>query len=172
MGGRVAEELVFDEISTGAQNDLEKATDIARAMVSQYGMSDKVGPLSLRDDPNSWMPASSKVSGHTAEVIDEEVSRLLAQAHERATTVLTEQRAMLDRLSELLLAVETIEGGDLKGYLDGTMPIPSPEEAKELLEQGAAAAVATEPDAEAEAERARAHRRLTLPPAPPIPTVD
>ena len=61
MGGRVAEELVYGEISTGAQNDLEKATQIARAMVSEYGMSEKVGPLSLgHDDPNAFFSSGSK----------------------------------------------------------------------------------------------------------------
>ena len=80
MGGRVAEELVFGEISTGAQNDLEKATQIARAMVTEYGMSEKVGPLSLgHDDPNAFFGSGPKISSGTAELIDEEVSRLLGR---------------------------------------------------------------------------------------------
>ena len=75
MGGRVAEELVFGEISTGAQNDLEKATQIARAMVAEYGMSEKVGPLSLgHDDPNAFFSSGPKISSGTAQKIDEEVS--------------------------------------------------------------------------------------------------
>jgi cell division protease FtsH len=158
MGGRVAEELTFDEVSTGAQNDLEKATEIARAMVSQYGMSDRVGPLSLgHDDPNAWMQAP-KISGHTAEVIDQEVTRLLNEAHDRAVAILTEKRELLDRLSELLLAVETIEGDDLKSYVGGAA-IPEPEEALRRVERAkeqAAAAVAEE------RERAR-ERRVVLP---------
>jgi cell division protease FtsH len=165
MGGRVAEELTFDEISTGAQNDLEKATEIARAMVAQYGMSDRVGPLSLgHDDPNVWMQAP-KISGHTAEVIDQEVTRLLNEAHDRAVAILTEKRELLDRLSDLLLAVETIEGDDLKSYVGGAA-IPEPEEALRRVERAkeqAAAAVADERERE---------RRVVLPPAPPLPTVD
>jgi len=173
MGGRVAEELVFDEISTGAQNDLEKATDIARAMVSVYGMSNEVGPLSLgRDDPNGWMQAP-KISGQTAETIDKEVVRLLHQAHERAEHILTERRKLLDRLSQLLLETETIEGADLRAYAEGTKEIPEPEAARNaLIPDQTAAAVATQPaTAGPEAEAERRHR-LRLPPAPPIPTVD
>jgi cell division protease FtsH len=170
MGGRVAEELVFDEISTGAQNDLERATEVARAMVSQYGMSDEVGPLSFgRDDPNAWMQAP-KMSGSTAETIDKEVVRLLQQAHERAEHILTGKRRLLDQLSALLLVTETIEGGDLKSYAEGTKEIPDAEEARNgrIPDQTAAAVAEPVPGAPAEAER----RRLRLPPAPPIPTVD
>src|SRR6187200_751693 len=77
MGGRVAEEIVFNEISTGAQNDLEMATQIARAMVTEYGMSEKVGPMSLgHEEPNPFF-GGSKVSAATAQTIDEEVTRLL-----------------------------------------------------------------------------------------------
>jgi cell division protease FtsH len=128
MGGRAAEEIVFDEVSTGAQNDLEKATEIARAMVSEYGMSEKVGPLSFgHDDPNAFFGGpSSKMSAHTAEVIDAEVTRLLNRAHDTAERILNDKRDLLRRLSELLLVVETIDGVDLKAYANGTKPIPDP----------------------------------------------
>ena len=173
MGGRVAEELTFDEVSTGAQNDLEKATDIARAMVSQYGMSDRLGPFSLgHDDPNAWMQAP-KVSGRTAELIDQEVTRLLNEAHDQAVRTLTEKRELLDKLSGLLLAVETIEGDDLKRYVGGAT-IPEAEDALreiELAKEQAAATVVREREQEQEQELAR-ERRIALPPAPPLPTVD
>jgi ATP-dependent Zn protease len=85
MGGRVAEEIVFSEVSTGAQNDLEKATQIARAMVAEYGMSEKIGPQSFgHDDPNAFFGGGAKISGATAQTIDEEVARLLTDAHEHA----------------------------------------------------------------------------------------
>ena len=128
MGGRAAEEIVFDEVSTGAQNDLEKATEIARAMVSEYGMSEKVGPLSFgHDDPNAFFGGpSSKMSAHTSEVIDEEVTRLLNRAHDTAERILIDKRDLLRKLSELLLVVETIDGVDLKAYANGTKPIPDP----------------------------------------------
>ena len=126
MGGRVAEELCFDEVSTGAQNDLERATQIARAMVAEYGMSEKVGPLSLgQEDANSMFNAP-KISGHTAEVIDQEVNRLLNEAHDRAEKILIERRDLLDKLSALLLVTETIDGTDLEAYATGTKPIPIP----------------------------------------------
>jgi cell division protease FtsH len=139
LGGRAAEEICFGEISTGAQNDLEKATDIARAMVAEYGMSDKIGPLSFgRDDPGSFFAGpSSRMSGHTAELIDQEVSRLVGEAHDRATAILKDKRELLGKLSQVLIATEVIEGDDLRGYADGTTPIPDSES---LLKNGKATA--------------------------------
>jgi len=174
MGGRVAEEIVFGEISTGAQNDLERATQIARAMVTQFGMSEKVGPLSLgQDDPNAIF-AGPKISAGTAERIDDEVMRLLHEAHDQAERILLQHRDLLDRLSALLLVTETIDGEDLEAYTGGTKPIPDAEqlreheEAKERETAAAAAVVATE---ERERERQRAPQ-IAMPPAPPMPTVD
>jgi cell division protease FtsH len=130
MGGRVAEEIVFNEISTGAQNDLEMATQIARAMVTEYGMSEKVGPMSLgHEEPNPFF-GGSKVSAATAQTIDEEVTRLLNEAHDQAERILVEHRDLLDKLSGLLLVVETIDGEDLDAYAAGTKPIPDPETAR------------------------------------------
>jgi cell division protease FtsH len=172
MGGRVAEELDYDEVSTGAQNDLEKATQIARAMVTEYGMSDKVGPMSLgHDDPNAFFGgAASKISGATAQTIDEEVVRLLNEAHTRAEMILNEHRDLLDRLAKLLLVVETIDGEDLEAYAAGTKEIPSPEELQrqeEVRERHEAAAAA-----DAAEDAAAKEPRVALPPAPPMPTVD
>jgi cell division protease FtsH len=165
MGGRVAEELVFGEVSTGAQNDLEKATQIARAMVAEYGMSEKIGPLSLgRDDPNLFWQ-QPKISGETAQMIDEETRRLLDQAHEKAEQILIERRSLLDSLRDLLLVVETIDGDDLEAYATGTKQIPDPETARRDLEERSAAAVASKPAA----VRARPAPTPLIPPAPPIP---
>jgi cell division protease FtsH len=176
MGGRVAEELVFDEISTGAQNDLEKATQIARAMVSEYGMSDKIGPQSFgHDDPNAFFGSGSKVSGATAQTIDEEVARLLNDAHEQADRILHEHRELLDDLSKLLLVVETIDGDDLLAYASGTKTIPDPdllrrqgEERAREEEAAAAAAAAAQPAPPP--SRGSTAPRITMPPAPPMPT--
>jgi cell division protease FtsH len=168
MGGQAAEEIYFDGvISTGAQNDLEKATELARAMVSQFGMSDEVGPLSLgRDDPNAWMPgAVPKVSAHTSELIDKEVRRLLDEAHNRAEQILTENRDLLNRLSALLIATEVIDGDELKAYVDGTKEIPDPATVRPVARPAAAAP-----------ERAPAEptavRSVKLPPAPPMPAIE
>jgi cell division protease FtsH len=169
MGGQAAEELYFDGvISTGAQNDLEKATDLARAMVSQFGMSDAVGPISLgRDDPNAWMPgAMPKVSAHTSELIDKEVRRLLDEAHVRAETILTENRDLLNRLSALLIATEVIDGDELKSYVEGKKEIPDPTTIRPMPKPERSADRDTVP---AEPTPARA---VSMPPAPPMPAAD
>ncbi|HXH10605.1 MAG TPA: ATP-dependent zinc metalloprotease FtsH [Alphaproteobacteria bacterium] len=126
MGGRTAEEMVFHEISTGAQDDLARATDIARSMVMQYGMSDKVGPLTYEQgrrpvfvDPTMPLPRV-EVSEETARVIDSEVRALIAEAHERARKILEAQRRTLETLAHLLLEKETIEGDELRALLQTT----------------------------------------------------
>jgi cell division protease FtsH len=169
MGGQAAEELYFDGvISTGAQNDLEKATELARAMVSQFGMSDAVGPISLgRDDPNAWMPgAMPKVSAHTSELIDKEVRRLLDEAHLRAERILEQNRDLLDRLSALLIATEVIDGDELKAYAEGTKEIPDPATVRPPIRPEPSEDRDTVP---AEPTAARA---VSLPPAPPMPATD
>ena len=170
MGGQAAEEIYFDGvISTGAQNDLEKATELARAMVSQFGMSDEVGPISLgRDDPNAWMPgAMPKVSAHTAELIDKEVRRLLDEAHVRAEKILTENRGLLDRLSALLIATEVIDGDELKAYVEGRKEIPDPATVRPAPKPTAASSQERVP-----AEPTPVVRSVSLPPAPPMPATD
>jgi cell division protease FtsH len=163
MGGRVAEEIVFSEISTGAQNDLEMATQIARAMVAEYGMSEKVGPMSLgHEDPNPFF-AGSKISAATAQVIDEEVTRLLNEAHDQAQRILREHRDLLNKLSALLLVVETIDGDDLEAYAAGTKPIPDAETARRDMPVAVPAA----------AQPAAAQRLPSpTPQTPPMPAVD
>jgi cell division protease FtsH len=168
MGGRVAEEIVFGEVSTGAQNDLEKATQIARAMVAEYGMSEKVGPLSLgRDDPNAFWQ-QPKISGETAQLIDQETRRLLDEAHDKADRILKERRELLDELRDLLLVVETIDGDDIEAYATGTKRVPDPDTARREQDEraAAAAAVASKP---ATAVHARPAPTPVIPPAPPLP---
>jgi cell division protease FtsH len=177
MGGRVAEEIVFSEVSTGAQNDLEKATQIARAMVAEYGMSERVGPLSLgHDDPNAFFGSGPRISAGTAEKIDEEISRLLSDAHEHAERILLERRDLLDRLSKLLLVTETIDGEELEVYASGEKVIPDPAEVvreqEAAEEQRVAAAVAKHPEPPTPQPSRENPSRLKLPPAPPLPTVD
>jgi cell division protease FtsH len=130
LGGRTAEEISFGQVSTGAQNDLERATEIARAMVVEYGMSAKVGPLSYGHDGrnNGFFNERPEMSDATARVVDEEVARLVNFAHERANKVLADDREMLDRLSKVLMVQEVIEGKDLKAYVGGEKPIPEPSE--------------------------------------------
>jgi cell division protease FtsH len=143
LGGRTAEELAFDMVvSTGAQNDLERATEIARAMVTEYGMSSKVGPLSFGVDGNPerrlMFPGPRfELSDELSALVDEEIARLVNEAHDRATEVLTRHRELLDQLSRILIVTEVIDGPDLHAYFEGTKPIPSPEElAREVVGDG------------------------------------
>ncbi|HEX6331019.1 MAG TPA: ATP-dependent zinc metalloprotease FtsH [Actinomycetota bacterium] len=133
LGGRTAEEIVFDNVvSTGAQNDLERATEISRAMVAEYGMSPKVGPVSFgfrgAEGRMLFPGASPELSDELASLVDQEVSRLVNEAHERAMHVLSEHREFLEKMAEILILTEVIDGPDLHGYFDGTKPIPSSEE--------------------------------------------
>jgi cell division protease FtsH len=115
LGGRVAEELFFNDVSTGAQNDLFKATDIARAMVKEYGMSTRMGLTSYERPHNpflkgdSWFPTDKEYSEHTAAAIDEEVHRILADAHDRAMKIMEDRRPKVEALAAILLEKEVVE---------------------------------------------------------------
>jgi cell division protease FtsH len=130
FGGRVAEELVFDEISTGAHNDLERAADIARRMVVEYGMSAKFGPLAFEAkrgpvflDGN--FAHAKEYSEETAREIDQEVSRIVHEAYARVRHLLTKRRDDLERLARRLLEKEVVEGEELRELL-GTASAASP----------------------------------------------
>jgi cell division protease FtsH len=169
MGGRAAEEIYYDGIvSTGAHNDLEKATDTARAMVTMLGMSEDLGPISLGDSEQQQWFAAPKVSQKTAETIDTEVHRLLEEAHQRALAILKGKRELLNELSALLISIETIEGDDLIAYVKGTKPIPTPEEARRALEQRAADEAAAAASPEPVTKRVPSPAPY-MPPAPPMP---
>lgn len=122
LGGRVAEELVFGEISTGAQNDLQRATDIARSMVAEYGMSDLLGPVTYDRPrqpmflPESYSPAKT-YSETRATQIDEEISSLMEKAEGRVRNILSERRKVLDDLARLLSQKEMVQGEELRKML-------------------------------------------------------
>src|SRR4029077_974324 len=109
LGGRSAEEIAFDEISTGAQNDLQRATDIARAMVTEFGMSDTLGAVNYNGHKRSafletgFFQERGSYAEETAQKIDAEVKRILTAAHETARGVLRDRRSILDELSARLL---------------------------------------------------------------------
>ncbi|MEB2594300.1 ATP-dependent zinc metalloprotease FtsH, partial [Burkholderia multivorans] len=115
LGGRVAEELAFGDVSTGAQNDLERATAMARHMVMQYGMSERLGLATFDDGDgrtgtaNAWHPGDGRCSEHTARLIDDEVRTLLADAHARVAATLGERRDALERIARRLLQCEVVE---------------------------------------------------------------
>ncbi|HZO08228.1 MAG TPA: cell division protein FtsH, partial [Myxococcota bacterium] len=124
MGGRAAEELVFSHFSTGASNDLQRATRIARDMVCNYGMSDVVGPVSYDDEHGDIFLGRDYMqrknySEKTAELIDEEVKKLLSTLYEEARSVLAERRDALDRIALALLERETLEGAELQLLIHG-----------------------------------------------------
>ena len=120
LGGRVSEEIIFGDVSTGAQNDLQRATDIARSMVMEYGMSERLGPLTYTREPRSahldlgFGPKERDFSERTAQEIDEEITHIFDVAHERVRTMLKEERGFLERLAKILLEKESIEGEELE----------------------------------------------------------
>jgi cell division protease FtsH len=126
LGGRAAEEVVFGESSTGAQNDLQKATQIARAMVVDYGMSERVGPVSVARSsrPVFLAEGEARLAGDTgqtlADTIDEEVRRIVEEARARATKLLRDHRAALERIAQRLLEKEVLEGPELAELLAAT----------------------------------------------------
>jgi cell division protease FtsH len=110
LGGRVAEEVVYGDVTTGAESDIEQLTRIARRMVGQWGMSDRFGPIALlpADDAQRF-PGVSEVSQQTQAEIDDEVQRVVENAHHAVTALLTEHRAQLDSLAAALFAAETLD---------------------------------------------------------------
>ena len=112
MGGRAAEEVVFDSVTTGASNDIQQATNLARAMVTQYGMSEKFGLMGLESRESMYLDNGSVLncSDETASHVDEEVMRILKEAYEEAKRLLTENRECLDKIAEFLIEKETITG--------------------------------------------------------------
>jgi cell division protease FtsH len=135
LAGRTAEEIALGEISTGAQNDLQRATDIARAMVTQFGMSDSLGAISFDSHERSRFlegtgraDARGAFGDETARQIDNEVKRIMSEAHQRARYVLSDHRNELERVARRLLEKEVIEGEELRNLISNTTdPAPDPE---------------------------------------------
>ncbi len=125
LGGRIAEEIVFgeEEVTTGASNDLQQVARVARQMVTRFGMSDRLGPVALgRQQGNMFLGrdinSERDFSEETAAAIDDEVRNLVEQAYRRAKQVLTENRSVLDRLSEMLVEKETVDAEELQQLLN------------------------------------------------------
>src|SRR6266496_3755296 len=125
-GGRVAEELVFgpDKVTTGAYSDIQQATEMARRMVTQFGMSDVVGPIAVGDREaeiflGREVVQRREISDRTAEIVDTELKRILSEAHERARTIIADHRAALDRLASALLERETLDRDEVELVLAG-----------------------------------------------------
>jgi cell division protease FtsH len=124
LGGRVAEEVIFGDISTGAQNDLQRASDIARTMVMEYGMSERLGLLTYTRTPQSRYldlglgSNEREYSERTAQDIDEEKSRIMDEAHQKVLLKLKNYRDSLEKLAKILLEKETIDGDELKQFAE------------------------------------------------------
>jgi cell division protease FtsH len=133
LGGHVAEELVYGELSTGAHNDLERATALARAMVMRYGMSERLGPLTFGDSDGpgflrkggaGWEGGERAYSEDTARAIDEEVRRIVEESYERVRALLRTKKETLLRAAEVLKQRETLDGEELRRLLAGE-PVPA-----------------------------------------------
>src|SRR5947209_12916137 len=134
LGGRVAEELVFGEITTGAESDIQQLTNIARQMIGRWGMSDKLGPVTLlpAEGQGPLLPGASETSPQTQWLVDQEIQALVDSCHAQVTQLLTEHRNRLDDLSHALLDAETLDAIDAYAAAGVPMrraPEPQPEPA-------------------------------------------
>jgi cell division protease FtsH len=133
LGGRTAEEIALGEISTGAQNDLQRATDIARAMVTEWGMSDALGAIHYDGNKRSRFldiplgPERGAYAEDTARLIDGEVKRIMSDAHEHARRILNDKRDLLEAITRRLLDIEVMEGDELRRILGAPPPPPHAE---------------------------------------------
>lgn len=132
MGGRVAEKIVYNHLNSGAANDLEQATSIARRMVREWGMSDKVGPMAWSGQQQVFLGEDLMTSGReysdsTAQMLDEEVSRILREQEQRAHDLLTQHRKGLELVAEKLIEEETIDGPTVGRLVQASLEPTSPE---------------------------------------------
>jgi cell division protease FtsH len=126
MGGRVAEEMIFgyDKVSSGASSDIQYATQLARDMVTRWGMSDELGPLQYAEPEEEVFLGYSvnrqrQMSNETAQAIDKEIRRVVEDGYKRAQSVLTENREQLESLAKALLEYETLSGDEIKKVVAG-----------------------------------------------------
>jgi cell division protease FtsH len=134
LGGRAAERLVYDDMTTGAESDLEQLTQIARQMVGRWGMSEAIGPVAVipRDGQGPLLPGASEVSAETQTLIDEEVRRLVEQCDDEVASLLSANRDKLDALVHALMERETLDEED--AYAVAGVERPPPPGPREVLE--------------------------------------
>ena len=146
LAGRAAEELVFETVTTGASNDIEKATRLARAMVTQYGMSEKFGLMGLETKENEYLTGRTIMNcgDATAAEVDQEVMKILKDSYEEAKRLLSENRDVMDKIAEFLIQKETITGKEFMKIFREAKGIPEPEEEK--TETTAEEKAQTDPD--------------------------
>jgi cell division protease FtsH len=122
LGGRVAEEVVYDTITSGAESDIQQLTAIARQMVGRWGMSEALGPIAVlpADGEGPFLPGASETSESTQRLVDEEVRKLVESAHEQVTQLLVDHRDQLESLAQALLKAETLDARD--AYVAAGLP--------------------------------------------------
>ncbi|NJB67454.1 cell division protease FtsH [Desulfobaculum xiamenense] len=158
LGGRLAEEIIFDQRTTGASNDIERATDMARKMVTQWGMSEAIGPLALAEKDDSVFLGREMIrhknhSEETARLVDAEIRRIIEEAHLRGKTILEENIEALHSIAAALLERETISGEDIDKLIKGEA-LPPMENGVNGSRRSFGAAAPAAPDAQVEAEGA------------------
>ena len=133
MGGRAAEEIVFETVTTGAANDIQQATNLARAMVTQYGMSEKFGLMGLESQENQYLTGRTVLNcgDATAADIDQEVMKILKNAYDEAIRLLSDDREAMDKIAAFLIDKETITGKEFMKIFREVKGLPEPEEKKE-----------------------------------------
>ena len=136
LAGRAAEEIVFETVTTGASNDIEQATKIARAMITQYGMSEKFGLIGLESVQHRYLDGRAVMNcgEATAAEIDKEVMEMLKKAYAEAKSLLTENREALDKIAAFLIEKETITGKEFMKIFREVKGIPEPEESQDKKE--------------------------------------
>lgn len=132
LGGRAAEEIMFDTVTTGAANDIERATNIARSMVTRYGMSDKFGLMGLATVESQYLDSTSTLNcaENTAAEIDTEVMKILKEAYEEALAMLRDNKDVMDKIAAYLIEQETITGKEFMKIYREEKGLPEPEEKK------------------------------------------
>ena len=137
VGGRAAEQVVFGVQTTGASNDIQRATGLARAMVTQYGMSEKFGLMSTASVQHQYLDGQAYMdcSQEMAAEVDREVMKILENAYSAAKQLLTDNRALLDEISEFLLVKETITGDELMAFVNADKTQETAEETAEITEE-------------------------------------
>ena len=164
LGGRAAEEIVFDTVTTGAANDIEQATKVARAMITQYGMSQKFGLMGLASQENQYLSGRAVLNcgDDTATEIDHEVMQLLHYSYEEAKRLLNEHREALDKIAGYLISRETITGKEFMKIYRKEKGLPEPEEKEDKKDDMEKTGFAAKLEAEAEAEKKTVEKHVTV----------
>jgi cell division protease FtsH len=172
LGGRVAEEVAIGDITTGASNDIERATKMAKQMVTRFGMSEKLGPQTF-GEPNHEVflgrdfSANADYSQEIAYEIDKEISRLIDEAYEKARVILTERKTQLDLMADVLVERETVDREELEALLDDRWAEFLETEQAKKSANADAEGDGIEPGSEASAVTERESDSVESPEAPP-----